>query len=290
VYGDPTGHSIRGNSIHSNDGLGIDLGADGPTLNDPDDLDTGPNNLQNFPVITSASGCAGASTLVGGQLQSTPSSEFDIDLFVNPVADPSGYGEGRIYLGATSVTTDASGVGSFSGGFSPSGMTGWVVTGTATSPTGDTSEFSAPFVIPDGDSDGDGVTCSLDCDDGNPEVYPGALEINDGVDNQCPGDPGFGLTDEIAGDSGFHNPSDISEYGWYPQTNATDYKVARSSTPDFSTDCATFTSSFPYIQDPDIPPPGGLFHYLVRSEAPFLGSWGAGTGGERTAVCEAPAP
>ncbi|MFC1890754.1 SUMF1/EgtB/PvdO family nonheme iron enzyme, partial [Thermodesulfobacteriota bacterium] len=36
----------------------------------------------------------------------------------------------------------------------------------------------------------------LDCDDTNPDVYPGALEICDGVDNQCPGDAGYGDTDE----------------------------------------------------------------------------------------------
>src|SRR5262245_46424088 len=45
------GNLIRHNSIHSNTGLGIDLGADGPTPNDADDTDEGPNHLQNFPVI-----------------------------------------------------------------------------------------------------------------------------------------------------------------------------------------------------------------------------------------------
>src|SRR5262249_31052541 len=52
------GNAILGNSIFANSGLGIDLGGDGATPNDPQDPDAGPNNLQNFPVITGA--------LVGG--------------------------------------------------------------------------------------------------------------------------------------------------------------------------------------------------------------------------------
>ena len=49
-------HNI-GNTISMNDILGsetpIDLGGDGPTPNDPDDLDQGPNTLLNFPASLS---------------------------------------------------------------------------------------------------------------------------------------------------------------------------------------------------------------------------------------------
>jgi hypothetical protein len=38
-----------------------------------------------------------------------------------------------------------------------------------------------------------------DCDDGHATVYPGAPEICDGQDNQCPGDPGYGQVDEGCG-------------------------------------------------------------------------------------------
>ena len=47
------GNTIRGNSIHDNSGLyglGIDLGSNGVTPNDPGDADAGPNGYQNFPA------------------------------------------------------------------------------------------------------------------------------------------------------------------------------------------------------------------------------------------------
>ncbi len=47
-----TGNEIRLNSIFSSTGLGIDLGGDGVTLNNSVGH-TGPNDYQNFPVITS---------------------------------------------------------------------------------------------------------------------------------------------------------------------------------------------------------------------------------------------
>ncbi|TDB26184.1 hypothetical protein ATCM_18945, partial [Stenotrophomonas sp. ATCM1_4] len=43
-------------SISGNGGLGIDLLDNGVTPNDAGDVDTGPNGVQNFPVVTSISG------------------------------------------------------------------------------------------------------------------------------------------------------------------------------------------------------------------------------------------
>ena len=52
VVASGTGNAIRGNQIFSNNGLGIDLGGDGLTDNDPLDADPGANRLQNFPTFT----------------------------------------------------------------------------------------------------------------------------------------------------------------------------------------------------------------------------------------------
>jgi parallel beta-helix repeat protein len=143
-----TGNRIRGNSIYSNGGLGIDLGGDGVTLNDPGDADTGPNGRQNFPLLSSAAG--GPSTSVTGTVNSTAQTTFAIDFFSSTTADPSGYGEGARYLGSTTVTTDAAGNAVFAVTLATSPYPGGVVTATATDPAGNTSEFSAavPTITP----------------------------------------------------------------------------------------------------------------------------------------------
>jgi hypothetical protein len=137
-----TNNSIRGNSIFSNSYLSIDLNGDGVTLNDTGDGDTGPNDLQNFPVITNAFGYA-ASTIVSGTLNSLANRTFFIDVYRNASADPSGYGQGQFYVGTASLTTDSSGNGNFSLTNFNGNYAGQFITATATAASGDTSEFDA---------------------------------------------------------------------------------------------------------------------------------------------------
>jgi hypothetical protein len=138
-----SGNRITGNAIHDNGGLGIDLGSDGPTANDAGDLDTGPNLLQNAPVLTAVT--SGAATTVEGTLASLAGTTFRVEFFKSGGCDPSGFGEGAVWIGSTDVVTDASGNASFAASVAAAVAPGEVVTATVTDPDGNTSEFSPCF-------------------------------------------------------------------------------------------------------------------------------------------------
>jgi hypothetical protein len=133
-----TGTSILGNTIFANEELGIDVNGDGVTPNTP-------NGAQNFPVLLSAVTNGGATT-VQGTLNSTPSTTFRLEFFANPAPDPSGFGQGQTFLGATSVTTDGSGNATFTVTLAavPAGQ---FPTATSTGPAG-TSEFAQDIPVP----------------------------------------------------------------------------------------------------------------------------------------------
>ena len=134
-------NSIRANLIFANALLGIDLAAAGPTPNDAGDADNGPNNLQNFPVLSDAVSVDGVTT-IDGTLNSIPSRAYQLDFFLNDTADPSGYGEAEVYLGSTSVATLAGGSGNFSVSFAVTATFLQFVTATVTDAAGNSSEFS----------------------------------------------------------------------------------------------------------------------------------------------------
>ena len=133
------GNAVLGNAIFANGGLGIDLGAVGVTPYDAGDGDTGANNLQNFPVLTSA---FSGSTSIEGTLNSTPSTTFRLEFFANGTCDPSAHGEGETFLGFSEVTTSGNGNASFSVTFSETVPIDDFITATATDATNNTSEFS----------------------------------------------------------------------------------------------------------------------------------------------------
>ena len=131
--------TISRNSMFSNGNLGIDLNGDGVTLNNCCGH-SGPNDYENFPVLTSAVTSGGHVTVVGTLDTASPHTA-KVELFADPTPDPggnwSGYGEGAVFLG--SVTPAAN--GSFTATL-PSFAPGALISATATDSAGNTSEFA----------------------------------------------------------------------------------------------------------------------------------------------------
>jgi hypothetical protein len=95
----PVGNRILSNSIFDNQALSLDFNdaTDAPPEGREQDLkdpDTGPNNLQNFPVITAATS-TGTTTTITGTLRSKPLKSFTVQLFSNPLLT----NEGKTFLG-----------------------------------------------------------------------------------------------------------------------------------------------------------------------------------------------
>lgn len=143
-----TGNRIRANLIFSNKSLGIAFGGSAPTPNDAGDVDTGSNNLQNFPIILSSAPGAG-NTHVTGKFRSVPSTTFDVDFFANAACSnfPREFLGGEIYLGASPVTTDGAGNATIDVTLPVASEAGARISATATDPAGNTSEFSQRIVF-----------------------------------------------------------------------------------------------------------------------------------------------
>ena len=152
-------NSVRGNSIHDNGELGIDLGVVGPDFNDPLDADNGANQQQNFPILTSVEhlGPQGGSTRILGKLNSTPSTTFDLDFYANASCSnfPREFLEGETYLGSSQVTTDASGDAAIDVTLSVVTDPAARISATATDPNGNTSEFSQRIIFSISPTSGD---------------------------------------------------------------------------------------------------------------------------------------
>lgn len=124
------GNTIRGNSIHSNVGRGIDLSGSA-------------NDQQRYPVLDHAV----APLSVEGSLTSKANTDFVIDFYANTACDASGFGEGERLVGTIQVATDGGGYAFFSTTVSDTLALGEEVTATATNTDGSTSEFSACVTV-----------------------------------------------------------------------------------------------------------------------------------------------
>jgi CSLREA domain-containing protein/uncharacterized repeat protein (TIGR01451 family) len=162
---------ILGNSIHSNIGLGIDLGYDGVTPNDAGDFDGGPNNRQNYPVLTGFVS-SGDNTTIQGTLNSRPNAVYRLEFFANTAADTSHFGEGEQFIGAASVTTDSTGNASFTVTLPVALAIDQVVSATATDAQGNTSEFSGRKLE---ESAGTSADLAVTSDDTPDPVFAGRI-------------------------------------------------------------------------------------------------------------------
>ncbi len=139
--------------------------------------------------------------------------------------------------------------------------------------------------LPQQDFDGDGAGNLDDCARNDASIGPGVPETNDGVDNQCPGDPNFGIVDELSAAIGFFS-QDKSALSWGAQVGATAYQVARSGSAQFVGGCTSLSTSSASVNDAALPGSGAAFFYQVRATAPHIGSWGRNSAGtERTITC-----
>lgn len=127
---------ITENSIFQNTSLGVDLAK---TSNYPNGVTTGGcsgttggNNLYQIPVIKSVTGASLAYTIGG-----TSCPNATVELYVAD-ADQLGYGEGKTFL----LATEANNKGKWAVA-NVAVAENTLLTATATSPNGDTSEFSA---------------------------------------------------------------------------------------------------------------------------------------------------
>lgn len=151
VHDQGVGNLIRGNAIFGQAGLPIDLGPNGATPNDAGDADEGPNQLQNYPLLTVATGRF--ATLISGQLSSRPLQAYTLDFYLTTPTNQS-------WLGTCSVTTDAGGLASFAVTFTNLWAVAGTVSATATDAHGNTSEYSPAISLaaaPAADTDGDGL-------------------------------------------------------------------------------------------------------------------------------------
>ena len=201
-----TGVNVPENSIYSNGGPGIDLGADGVTEPDPDDTDTGANNLQNQPVLTFG-GLSGADFIVDIALDSAPSASYEVHIYLSSSCTPSRNGEAL--LDTTTLGTDGSGVDT-DNALVAAADSGRFVTATATDEDGNTSEFSNCLQVGSAPAC-DGLPATFVGGPGPDVMYgtggddvmfggvgPDEIHGLNGVDRIC----GFDGADTIFGDAG----------------------------------------------------------------------------------------
>jgi len=131
---------ILSNSIYENAGLGINLG-NGPTYNHAYPT-PGPNDYQNYPVLTLAQSDGSSTTIQGIFSQTIPNTNLLVQFFSSPTEDALGFGQGKNLIGSDVVQTDDHGNATFTVPIAAGTAAGQYISATATDPAGNTSEFA----------------------------------------------------------------------------------------------------------------------------------------------------
>jgi len=125
-------NTLTRNSIYDNTYIGIDIDTEGPSPNDPGDLDTGANEGLNTPVLLQASPQA---------VSGTACSLCTIEVFISSDGGAA-IPQGKTFIGSGMSLADGSFIIPVSGV-----ALGEYVTATATDAWGNTSEFSAQIAV-----------------------------------------------------------------------------------------------------------------------------------------------
>jgi hypothetical protein len=170
---------VSRNSTFSNTGLGIDLLGTGVNLNDIADPDNGPNNLQNFPQLSSTVLSGNTLTINYNVPSAIANSAYDltVEFFIADAANQ----EGQTFIGShTYVQAQAIAIQQAVLNVTGLGVAlGQRIIATATDAQGNTSEFTtfgksglfvAPLLaaggeqMPSGHFQGDDELCDIDPD------------------------------------------------------------------------------------------------------------------------------
>ncbi len=137
------------NRMYGNGGIGIDLGADGITPNDPGDSDEGPNRLQNFPIIQNAvlDTVAVPPTLTISYRVDSNAGTAGYPMFVDFYwSDVDELAQGRFFLGTDFGYSTPNAIRTVTLGFVDGVPGGWL-TATALEQNRNTSELAARFLF-----------------------------------------------------------------------------------------------------------------------------------------------
>jgi hypothetical protein len=142
----PRGNGVLANSIYGNGGLGLDLGANGVSVNNGTKNSSSANYDMDYGVLTMASFCENTlyvSGYVGSASGQATFAGARVEIF-KANDNGLGYGQGQTYLGFVTADGDAA----FSGSLTVSGIgRGDKVTATATDASNNTSEFGANATV-----------------------------------------------------------------------------------------------------------------------------------------------